>query len=70
VAVATRQAIDYQRLRDANRVLTSWGCLDARVRGVHEAREALAAHHVGAGPALRQALVDLASLCEQCADEL
>jgi hypothetical protein len=70
VAVATRRAIDYQRLHDQNRVLTPWACLDARVRGVVEAREAVAAQEVGARPALRQALVDLASRCEQCADDL
>jgi hypothetical protein len=70
VAVATRQAIEYQRLHDQNRLLTPWNCLDARVRGVVEAREALVARQVGARPALRAALVDLASLCEQCADDL
>jgi hypothetical protein len=69
VAVA-RAEIDYQRLHDANRVLTSWGCFDARVRGVHEARSAVAASEAGARPALRQALIDLASLAEQVADEL
>jgi hypothetical protein len=70
VAVATRRAIDYQRTDDQNRVLTPWNCLDARLRGVVEAREALARREVGARPALRQALVDLASLAEQCADDL
>jgi hypothetical protein len=69
VAVA-RAEIDYQRLHDQNRLLTPWRCFDARVRGVVEAREAVAARQVGARPALRQALVDLASLCEQVADDL
>ena len=70
MAIATRRAIDYQRLHYHNRVLSARGCFDARVRGVVDAREALARREVGARPALRAALVDLASLCEQCADEL
>ena len=68
-ALAQRD-IAYQRLHDQNRLLTPWQCFDARVRGVHEARDAVAAREVDARPALRQALVDLASLCEQCADEI
>jgi hypothetical protein len=69
VAVA-RAEIAYQRLHDGNRLLSPWSCFDARVRGVVEAREALKAEEEGARPALRKALVDLASLAEQCADDL
>jgi len=69
MAVARAEIAD-QRLFDQNRVLTPWGCLDARVRGVHAAREAVARREVGAKPALRRALVDLASPAEQCADQL
>jgi hypothetical protein len=70
VGVLTQRAIEYQRLHDQERLLTPWGCLDARVRAVHEARAAVAARQFGARPALRQALIDLASLAEQCADDL
>jgi hypothetical protein len=44
--------------------------LQARMRAVVDAQRALAAHEIGAAPALRQSRVDLAAISEAIADEL
>jgi hypothetical protein len=51
-----------------------WGAyqdtLEARVAAVIDARRAFSERQVGADWALRQSLIDLASVCELLADEL
>ena len=46
------------------------GTLAARLEAVVGARRAFTEHELGAAPALRQSLVDLASVCELLAGEL
>ena len=46
------------------------GTLEARIEAVVGARRAFTEHELSAAPALRQSLVDLASVCELLAGEL
>ena len=67
--MSVRAEIDQQQTFDR-----PWGAyqgvIGARISAVLEAQRALAERELGAGPALRQSLVDLAAICELLADEL
>jgi hypothetical protein len=67
--VAIRAEIKLQQRLDRH-----WGqyqdTLEARVAAVISARRAYSERQVGADWALRQSLIDLASVCELLADEL
>jgi hypothetical protein len=71
VAVATsiRAEIERQQKLDS-RWRSYQATLDARMRAVVGAQRPFAQRELGAGWALRQSLVDLASVCELLADEL
>jgi hypothetical protein len=68
-ALTVRAEITAQRALDQHRG-SFQTILEARIAAVIAAREALTARQVGAGWALRQSLVDLASICEALASEL
>jgi hypothetical protein len=67
--VAVRDEITRPQLLDAH-----WGqyqdTLEARVAAVSGARRAFSERQVGGDWALRQSVIDLASVCELLADEL
>lgn len=67
--MTTRADIDRQRQHDRRRP-QGLPLLGARVRAVVEAERAIGEREEGAGPALRQALVDLAAVSEALADDL
>lgn len=70
MAVAsTRADVDRQRRLDAQRG-SNLDLLGTRIRALAEAQRALAERQEGAGPALRQSLVDLAAVSEALADDL
>jgi hypothetical protein len=68
-ASGTRAEIELQRELDASRGSLQ-AMLRARITAVIGAQRAYAAREFGAEPALRQSLVDLASVCELLAGEL
>jgi hypothetical protein len=72
-----RRAIDRQVVLDTHRCgrghrqREDWQCvLLARMGAVVGAQRALGTHEVGARPALRQSLIDLAAVCEVLAADL
>jgi hypothetical protein len=69
VTTGARAGITRQQRLDAH-----WGqyqdTLEARVAAVVGARRAFCERQIGAQRALRQSLIDLASVCELLADEL
>lgn len=69
LATSTRADIDRRRRIDADRGC-NLGLLAPRIRSIADAQRALAAREEGAGPALRQSLVDLAACAEAVAADL
>jgi len=69
VASAVRAEIDHQVKLDG-RWRSYQDTLDARIVAVVGAQRAFAQRELGSGWALRQSLVDLASVCELLAGEL
>jgi hypothetical protein len=64
-----RREVEEQKLRDLDR--GDWqGVLMARMGAVVEAQRLIRLHESAATPALRQALIDLASIAELLASEL
>jgi hypothetical protein len=66
---SVRADIDQQQVFDRDRQSYS-GVLEARIVAVADARRAFSRRELGAGWALRQSLIDLASVCELLAGEL
>ena len=62
-ALAAREDIEFQRRRDCRRAFDR-PALDKRIQNVYSARDAMAKGEQGAAWALRQALVELSSVCE------
>jgi hypothetical protein len=65
----TRRDIDLQRSYDERRPL-GWPCLYARLEAIEEARAAIREGDSWARYALRQALIDLASVSEELASRM
>lgn len=69
VSTATRPDVELVKVRDRD-FDTGQDELMARMRAVVGAQRAVAGREVGALPALRQSLIDLAAVAELVADEL
>ena len=67
--MSAAREIERQRRRDRH-YRPNLDLLGARLHAVVDAQRAIAAREVGAGPALRQSLIDVAAVAAALADDL